>query len=66
MINTFNSNKDFIFDTYKDDFINSNKFILGSKKNNDKINQNINKLITDNEENKMKIEFLNNKIKSLN
>ena len=41
MINIFNNNKDLIFATYKDVFINSNKFNLDSKKNNDKINQNL-------------------------
>ena len=63
MSNTFN-NKDLLFDTSKDELMNSNTFNLG-KKNSDKINQSIDKLITDNEENKMKIEMLNNKIKSL-
>ena len=65
MSNTYNNNKDLIFYTFKDDLINSNMFNLCSKKNNDMINQNIYKLINDNEENKMKIEMLNNKIKSL-
>ena len=64
MSNIFN-NKDLLFDTSKDELMNSNTFNLGNKKNSDKINQSIDKLITDNEENKMKIELLNNKIKSL-
>ena len=64
--NTFiNNNKDILFDLSKDDILNNNTFNIGNKKNNEKINQNIDKLITDNEENKMKIEILNNKIKSL-
>ena len=63
MNNTFN-NKDQLFDTPKDEFLNSNTFKV-NKSNNEKINLSIDKLITDNEENKMKIEMLNNKIKSL-
>ena len=60
------NNKDILFDLSKDDILNNNNtFNIGNKKNNEKINQNIDKLITDNEENKMKIEILNNKIKSL-
>ena len=67
MNNTFNNNnnKDLTFDISKDELINSNTFNMGNKKNSDKINQSIDKLINDNEENKMKIEMLNNKIKSL-
>ena len=63
--NTFSNNinnKDLLFDLSKDDLINSNTFNISNKKN---INQSIDKLINDNEENKIKIEILNNKIKSL-
>ena len=65
MNNTFNNNnKDLLLDVSKDDLMNSNTFNVVNKKNNDKINQSIDKLITENEENKMKIEMLNNKIKT--
>ena len=43
---------------------NMNNLGNNKKSNNERINQSIDKLIIDNEENKMKIEMLNNKIKS--
>ena len=71
MNNTINNNnninnKALLGDISKVDLINNNNIItLCNKKNSDKINQSIDKLITDSEENKMKIETLNSKLKSL-
>ena len=48
----------------KEEISNNDNMVKNKKNNNEKINQSIDKLIIDNEENKMKIEMLNNKIKS--
>ena len=60
-----NKEKENLLDNSKDEICNNTFNIEKNKKNNDeKINQSIDKLIFDNEENKMKIEMLNNKLKS--
>ena len=60
-----NKEKEILKDITKDVTKNINYNIENNQKNNsEKINQSIDKLIFDNEENKMKIEMLNNKIKS--
>ena len=56
---TLNKNK-----KEKEEINNNDNMENNKKNNNEKINQSIDKLIIDNEENKMKIEMLNNKIKS--
>ena len=63
--NNINNNKvkNISSDNYKEEIVNSSFNIINNK-NNEKINQSIDKLIFDNEENKMKIEMLNNKLKS--
>ena len=71
-LNTIIKHKDNIINNLKNDNLNSerllNKSISCSMmkfEGNEYINENITKLINDNEENKMKIELLNNKLKSI-
>ena len=71
-LNTIIKHKDSIINNLKTEFINSEKLLNKSNSysmmkfdGNEFINENITKLITDNEENKMKIELLNDKIKSI-
>ena len=64
MNNTFNNNKELLLNYVKDDMPNTSY----NNENMDKkirFNSNIDKLMTDNEENRKKIEMLNGKIKSL-
>ena len=71
-LNTIIKHKDTIINNLKSENLNQEKFLNKSSscsmmkfEGNDYINENISKLITDNEENKMKIELLNDKIKSI-
>ena len=71
-LNTIIKHKDSIITNLKNECLNSEKILNKSNsysmmkfEGNEYINENITKLITDNEENKMKIELLNDKIKSI-
>ena len=71
-LNTIIKHKDAIINNLKSENLNNDKLLNKSSScsmmkfdGNEYINENISKLITDNEENKMKIELLNNKIKSI-
>ena len=71
-LNTIIKHKDNIINNLKQENINNEKFLNKSSSmsmvkldGSEYINENISKLITDNEENKMKIELLNNKLKSI-
>ena len=71
-LNTIIKHKDNLINTLKTENLNSDKFLNKSSScsmmkfdGSEYINENISKLITDNEENKMRIELLNNKIKSI-
>ena len=71
-LNTIIKHKDNLINNLKSENFNTDKFLNKSISNsilkldgNEFINENISKLITDNEENKMRIELLNDKIKSI-
>ena len=71
-LNTIIKHKDGIINNLKSDNINNDKFLNKSSSysmmkfdGSEYINENISKLITDNEENKMRIELLNDKIRSI-
>lgn len=71
-LNTIIKHKDNIINNLKTESINNDKFLNKSGScsmmkfdGSEYLNENISKLITDNEENKMRIELLNNKIKSI-
>ena len=71
-LNTIIKHKDGIINNLKSDNINTDKFLNKSNSysmmkfdGSEYINENISKLITDNEENKMRIELLNDKIRSI-
>ena len=71
-LNTIIKHKDIIINNLKKKYIYNEKLLNKSSScsmmkldGNEYINENISKLITDNEENKMKIELLNDKIKSI-
>ena len=71
-LNTIIKHKDGIINNLKSDNINNDKFLNKSNSysmmkfdGSEYINENISKLITDNEENKMRIELLNDKIRSI-
>ena len=71
-LNTIIKHKDNIISNLKSENLSGEKLINKSNscsvmkfEGNDYINENISKLITDNEENKLKIELLNDKIKSI-
>ena len=71
-LNTIIKHKDNIINNLKAENINNDKFLNKSSScsmmkfdGSEYINENISKLITDNEENKMKIELLNDKLKSI-
>ena len=71
-LNTIIKHKDNIINNLKNENLNNDKFLNKSSScsvmkfdGNEYINENITKLITDNEENKMKIELLNDKLKSI-
>ena len=63
MNNTFNNNKEILLNYAKEDMENIS---FNNDITNFSINPNIDKLMTDNEENKKRIEMLNSKIRSLN
>ena len=71
-LNTIIKHKDNIINNLKAESLNNDKFLNKSSScsmmkfdGSEYINENISKLITDNEENKMKIELLNDKLKSI-
>ena len=71
-LNTIIKHKDNIINNLKKEYLSNDKFLNKSSScsmmkfdGSEYINENISKLITDNEENKMKIELLNDKIKSI-
>ena len=71
-LNTIIKHKDNIINNLKTEFLNNEKLLNKSISTSmmkldgsEFLNENISKLITDNEENKMKIELLNDKIKSI-
>ena len=71
-LNTIIKHKDNIINNLKSETLNNDKFLNKSSSystvkydGSEYINENISKLITDNEENKMRIELLNNKMKSI-
>ena len=71
-LNTIIKHKDNIINNLKTETLNNDKFLNKSSScsmmkfdGSEYINENISKLITDNEENKMKIELLNDKLKSI-
>ena len=71
-LNTIIKHKDNIINNLKAENLNNEKFLNKSSScsmmkfdGSEYINENISKLITDNEENKMKIELLNDKLKSI-
>ena len=71
-LNTIIKHKDSIINNLKTENLNNEKFLNKSSScsymkfdGSEYINENISKLITDNEENKMKIELLNDKIKNI-
>ena len=71
-LNTIIKHKDNIINNLKQENLNNDKFLNKSSScsmvkfdGSEYINENISKLITDNEENKMKIELLNDKLKSI-
>ena len=71
-LNTIIKHKDNIINNLKAEFLNNEKYLNKSISTSmmkldgkEFLNENISKLITDNEENKMKIELLNDKIKSI-
>ena len=72
VLNTIIKHKDSIINNLKTENLNNEKFLNKSSScsymkfdGSEYINENISKLITDNEENKMKIELLNDKIKNI-
>ena len=71
-LNTIIKHKDNLINNLKSENFNTDKFLNKSISNsllkldgNEFLNENISKLITDNEENKMRIELLNDKIRSI-
>ena len=71
-LNTIIKHKDNIINNFKAESLNNDKFLNKSSScsmmrfdGSEYINENISKLISDNEENKMKIELLNDKLKSI-
>ena len=71
-LNTIIKHKDNIINNLKTEALNNDKFLNKSSSystvkydGSEYINENISKLISDNEENKMRIELLNNKMKSI-
>lgn len=71
-LNTIIKHKDNMINNLKSETLNNDKFLNKSSSystvkydGSEYINENISKLITDNEENKMRIELLNNKMKSI-
>ena len=71
-LNTIIKHKDNIINNLKQEFLNNEKYMNKSSScsmvkfdGSEFINENISKLISDNEENKMKIELLNDKLKSI-